>query len=210
VPPKSADRVAVGDFSSRANLVESERRGQALVEMTVVGRAGLSLRFSDLATVSSRAGGWVGMRGTPKTPLISRLWAKPRGRRALKIVPSSGAWEVDARLVNQRGEWAWGFLPRIVAPFGAWEVPRLPTRPPARDDRLIRCGSKRERTRARERSRPFCPRCSAHLALLPRLGRGSVSHIGPFPGSSRPLRRILIPFAAQRLWRETACRCSRR
>jgi hypothetical protein len=28
-------------------------------------------------------------------------------------------------------------LPRIVTPFGAWEVPRVPTRPPARDDRLI-------------------------------------------------------------------------
>jgi hypothetical protein len=25
-------------------------------------------------------------------------------------------------------------LPRIVTPFGAWEVPRVPTRPPARDD----------------------------------------------------------------------------
>jgi hypothetical protein len=30
------DRVAVGDFSSRANRVESDRRGQALVNMTVV------------------------------------------------------------------------------------------------------------------------------------------------------------------------------
>jgi hypothetical protein len=65
---ESLDRVAVGDFSSRANLVESDRRGQALVEMTVVGRAGLSLGFSDLATVSSRAGGRVGTRGTSQTP----------------------------------------------------------------------------------------------------------------------------------------------
>jgi hypothetical protein len=38
------DRVAVGDFSSRADWVESDRRGQALVEMTVAGRAGLTLR----------------------------------------------------------------------------------------------------------------------------------------------------------------------
>jgi hypothetical protein len=33
---ENVDRVAVGDFSSRANRVESDRRGQALVEMTVV------------------------------------------------------------------------------------------------------------------------------------------------------------------------------
>jgi hypothetical protein len=32
---ESVDRAAVGDFSSRANRVESDRRGQALVEMTV-------------------------------------------------------------------------------------------------------------------------------------------------------------------------------
>jgi hypothetical protein len=32
---ESLDRVAVGDFSSRANRVESDRRGQALVEMTI-------------------------------------------------------------------------------------------------------------------------------------------------------------------------------
>jgi hypothetical protein len=49
---ESADRVAVGDFSSRAGWVESDRRGQALVEMTVAGRVGLYLGFSDLATLS--------------------------------------------------------------------------------------------------------------------------------------------------------------
>jgi hypothetical protein len=32
---ESLDRVAVGDFSSRAKRVESDRRGQALVEMTI-------------------------------------------------------------------------------------------------------------------------------------------------------------------------------
>jgi hypothetical protein len=48
----SGDRVAVGDFSSRADWVESDRRGQALVEMTLVVRAGLSLGFIDLATLS--------------------------------------------------------------------------------------------------------------------------------------------------------------
>jgi hypothetical protein len=53
---ESPDRVAGGDFSSRANRVESDRRGQALVEMTVVGRASLSLGFSDLATLSLEAG----------------------------------------------------------------------------------------------------------------------------------------------------------
>jgi hypothetical protein len=36
----SGDRVAVGDFSSRADWVENDCRGQALVEMTVVGRTG--------------------------------------------------------------------------------------------------------------------------------------------------------------------------
>jgi hypothetical protein len=46
------DRVALGDFSSRANWAERYRRGQALVEMTVTGRAGLSLAFSDLANGS--------------------------------------------------------------------------------------------------------------------------------------------------------------
>jgi hypothetical protein len=34
VAPKSVDRVAVGDFSSRTGWVQTARRGQALVEMT--------------------------------------------------------------------------------------------------------------------------------------------------------------------------------
>jgi hypothetical protein len=38
----------VGDFSSRANRVESDHRGQALVEMTVVGRADSSLGFKNV------------------------------------------------------------------------------------------------------------------------------------------------------------------
>jgi hypothetical protein len=42
----------VGDFSSRTDWAESDRRGQALVEMTVVARAGLSLGFSDLTMLS--------------------------------------------------------------------------------------------------------------------------------------------------------------
>jgi hypothetical protein len=66
----SRDRVAVGDFSSRANRVDRVRRGQALVEMTVVGRAGLSLVFSDLATVAFEAGGWVGTRGTSRLRMV--------------------------------------------------------------------------------------------------------------------------------------------
>jgi hypothetical protein len=33
-PPKSPDRVAPGDFSSRGGWVQNYRRGQALVEMT--------------------------------------------------------------------------------------------------------------------------------------------------------------------------------
>jgi hypothetical protein len=72
----------------------------------------------------SEESGRVGMRGTPKAPLMSRLSAKSRGRKG---------------------------APKIVPPFGAGEVPRMPTRPPARDDRLTLCGSKRERARERER-----------------------------------------------------------
>jgi hypothetical protein len=45
----SGDRVAVRDFSSRANRVESDRRGQALVEMTVVGPCGFIFGFQRMS-----------------------------------------------------------------------------------------------------------------------------------------------------------------
>jgi hypothetical protein len=93
VAPKSLDRVAVGDFSSHANRVESDRRGQALVEMTVVDRAGLSLGFSHLATVSSRAGGRVGKRGTSQTPNSVTILGK-NARPLTRLVHEMGIQRV--------------------------------------------------------------------------------------------------------------------
>jgi hypothetical protein len=149
--------------------------------------------------MSSRAGGWVGMRGTSQTPLMSRFSAKPRGRcapgrhasRSLqKRRPSSG---FSRKSLHQRSlggpsrarpppasnDRVAILLKRQALPrcqylvshthegtqdssvnrytSGVWEVPRLPTRPRARDDRLIRCRRKRERTRARERERILIP-----------------------------------------------------
>jgi hypothetical protein len=69
----------VGDFSSRANRVESDHRGEALVEMTVVDRAGLSLGFSDLTTVSLESGRsgarrrWSGNDTQNQKPFVHRF-----------------------------------------------------------------------------------------------------------------------------------------
>jgi hypothetical protein len=56
---ESVDCVAVGDFSSRAGWIETDRRGQPLVEMTVVGRA-------VLATLSLEADGRAGTLRDPE------------------------------------------------------------------------------------------------------------------------------------------------
>jgi hypothetical protein len=75
-----------------------------------------------------------------------RFSGKPPGRSAPKINSS------DADLVSQTHERPRGSSENRYT-SGVWEVPRVPTHPPARDDRLIRCCRKRERTRARGRER---------------------------------------------------------
>jgi hypothetical protein len=66
---------------------------------------------------------------------------------------------------------------------GVWEVPRMPTRPHARDDRLIGCRKKRERTRARERERLLILGVVSTPAALRPFARSGHQHSSSVHGS---------------------------
>jgi hypothetical protein len=120
--------------------------------------AGRAARDTSRRTCSPRFyGGWVLWRPSSCTPPgcalllpISFRWCVARatnhrlpsnhpsgvghhGSAVLREEPSASFSQRVKDHVN-----GIGFLPRIVSLFGAWEVPRLPTRPPARDDRFVR------------------------------------------------------------------------
>jgi hypothetical protein len=100
-----------------------------------------------------------------------RIWC-PRARSLTLTTRSLLKTRVRVNLVNQTREL--GFLPKIVTPFGAGEVPRMPARPPARDDRVAKLLNPKKIRTAHHRH--FDERLAATVALDPVCARGEISH----------------------------------